>query len=83
MARTKRVATLGEVVELAKRLSPAEQARLIEQVAPEIARALGAGAGRPAAGVSLLGLVKDLGPAPSTEEIDEARREAWAGFARG
>ena len=42
MARTKRGATLEEVVELAKQLSPAEQARLIEQVAPEVARALGA-----------------------------------------
>jgi hypothetical protein len=81
MARSKRGATLDEVVRLAKQLSPAEQARLIEQVAPEVARALRAE--RPAAGVSLLGLVKDLGPAPSAEEIDEARREAWADFARG
>jgi hypothetical protein len=81
LARTKRGATLDEVVELAKQLSPAEQARLIERVAPEIARALGTG--RPPAGVSLLGLVTDLGPAPSAEEIDEARREAWAGVARG
>jgi hypothetical protein len=81
MARSKRGATLEEVVRLAKQLSPAEQARLIEQVAPEVARALRAE--RPAAGVSLLGLVKDLGPAPSAEEIDEARREAWANFARG
>jgi hypothetical protein len=80
MARTKRGATLDEVVELAKRLSPAEQARLIERVAPELARALDFG--RPAAGVSLLGLLKDLGPAPSAEEIDAARKEAWAGFAR-
>jgi PIN domain nuclease of toxin-antitoxin system len=39
VARTKRGATLDEVVELAHRLSPAEQARLIEQVAPELARA--------------------------------------------
>jgi hypothetical protein len=47
MARTRRGATLDEVVELAKRLPPAEQARLVERVAPELARALGAG--RPAA----------------------------------
>ena len=31
---------------------------------------------------SLLSLVADLGPAPSAEEIDEARREMWAGFAQ-
>lgn len=80
MARTKRGPTLDEVVELAKRLTPAEQARLIERVAPELARALGAG---PPAGVPLLGLLEDLGPAPLAEELDAARKEAWAGFARG
>lgn len=31
---------------------------------------------------SLLGLGADLGPAPSGEEIDGARREAWANFPR-
>jgi hypothetical protein len=31
---------------------------------------------------SLWGALKDLGPAPSAEEIDEARREAWASFPR-
>lgn len=81
MARTKHGATLEEVVALAKQLSPAEQARLIERVAPELARALDAG--RSAAGVSLLGLLQDLGPAPSAEDIDQARVEAWVGFARG
>lgn len=30
----------------------------------------------------LRGLLRDLGPAPSEEAIDEARRELWAGFAR-
>jgi hypothetical protein len=29
-----------------------------------------------------IGLCADLGPAPSAEEIDEARREMWAGFPR-
>jgi hypothetical protein len=29
---------------------------------------------------SFLGLCEDLGPAPSAEEIDEARREMWGGF---
>ena len=31
---------------------------------------------------SLHGALADLGPAPSAEEIDEARREAWANFPR-
>jgi hypothetical protein len=29
-----------------------------------------------------IGLCGDLGPAPSAEEIDEGRREMWAGFPR-
>lgn len=29
-------------------------------------------------GRSIYGILADLGPAPSAEEIDEARREAWA-----
>ena len=32
--------------------------------------------------LSLLGICKDLGRAPSAETIDEARREAWANFPR-
>jgi hypothetical protein len=31
---------------------------------------------------SFIGLCADLGPAPSAEEIDEARREMWAGLPR-
>lgn len=31
---------------------------------------------------SLWGLCADLGPAPSAQDIDDARQEAWAGFAR-
>ena len=31
---------------------------------------------------SFIGLCVDLGPAPSAEEIDETRREMWAGFPR-
>ena len=31
---------------------------------------------------SLWGVLQHLGPAPSAEDIDEARREAWANFPR-
>ena len=31
---------------------------------------------------SLRGLCADMGPAPSAEEIDQSRREAWANFPR-
>ena len=30
----------------------------------------------------LFGLCADLGPAPSADDIDEARREMWASFPR-
>jgi hypothetical protein len=74
------VVTLEEVLKLAKQLSPIDKVRLIERVAPEVERDLAA---RPGGGSrSLLGLLKDLDPAPSAEEIDAARREAWASFPR-
>ena len=31
---------------------------------------------------ALFGLCADLGPAPSAEEIDDARREMWSAFPR-
>jgi hypothetical protein len=80
IARVDRNATVEEVLELVRQLSTVEKVRLIERVAPEIERELVAG--RLAPRVSLLGLVKDLGPAPSAEEIDACRREAWATFPR-
>jgi len=76
--QTSRRVTLENVLNLAKQLSPRDQVRLIEQVAPEIERALADG--RPVAGLSLLGVFKDLGLAPSADEIDAARQEAWATF---
>lgn len=71
--------TLDEVLGQVRKLSPVDKVRLIEQVAPEIEREL---TGSPAERRSLLGSLKDLGTAPSFEEIDEARREAWGGFRR-
>ncbi len=67
-----------QVIVLARQLSAADKLRLIEQLAPEIAREL-----RPAAPQqSLWGSCADLGPAPAAEEIDAARRELWATFPR-
>ena len=73
-------ATLEEVMELALRLSAVDKARLVERMASELERDLSAP--RPAPRRSLYGLWADLGPAPSAEEIDQARREAWANFPR-
>ena len=78
MAQPEDAVTLEEVLKLANQLSPIDKVRLIERVAPEVERDLTARPGRESR--SLLGLLKDLGPAPSAAEIDAARREAWASF---
>ena len=60
--------------------------RVIEQLTPEEKRrlreALAAAdtATHPAPRESLYGIAAHLGPAPSAEEIDQERREAWANF---
>jgi hypothetical protein len=80
VARVNDAVTLEEVLKLARQLSPIDKVRLIERVAPEVERDLATQSrgGSP----SLLGLLKDLGPAPSAEEIEAARREAWGPFPR-
>ena len=75
-----RVVTLEEALDLVKQLSPVDKARLIERIVPDIERELTAI--QPAPRKSLWGLCADLGPAPSAEEIDQARREEWANFPR-
>jgi hypothetical protein len=62
-----------------RKLPPRERLKVITQALPEIEQNL---AGTPKARVSLRGLWKDLRPAPSAQEIDEARREMWKGFPR-
>ena len=73
-------AVLEDVIAVALRLSPVDKVRLVERVASVLENDLVAS--RPAPRRSLRGLWADLGPAPSAEEIDEARREAWASFPR-
>jgi hypothetical protein len=73
-------ASLEEVVALAKQLSPRDKVRLIERLARSIESDLLSA--RPTSRKSLFGLCSDLGPAPSADEIDEARRQEWASFPR-
>lgn len=74
----RRPASVEEIAKLARELTPVERARLIERVIAELERdASLSGPKR-----SLRGLWSDLGPAPSAEEIDAARREAWQDFPR-
>ena len=63
------------VARLALQLSPADKVRLIERLAYRLRYDLGSLSPTPKR--SLLGALAHLGPAPSAEEIDEARREAW------
>ena len=80
MSQTSRRVTLADELPLVQQLSALEKVQLIEAVAPEIERELVAA--QPAPSTSLLGLARDLGPAPSADEIDAARREAWQSFPR-
>ena len=72
--------TFDHVVEQALQLSPLERIRLIERVLPTLEGELSPKPHTPLR--SLYGALAHLGPAPSAEEIDEARREAWANFPR-
>lgn len=72
--------TLATVRALATNLSSRDKARLLVWLGAEIEREIDDSTPTPKG--SLLGLLKDLGPAPSEVEIDEARHEAWSSFPR-
>jgi hypothetical protein len=71
--------TVEQVIDMIKQLPPRDRLRVVSQVLPELEQELPVG---PRPRKSLRGLCADLGPAPSAEEIDQARREAWASFPR-
>ena len=75
------MATLSyeDVLEAARNLAPDERNRLLEELGADASSSPGA---EPMPKRSLLGLVADLGPAPSAEDIDEIRQEMWATFPR-
>jgi hypothetical protein len=74
--------TLDQVLALARRLRPEDQARLVARLAPMVERVLDQAEQSlsPPPRTPIRGLLADLGPAPSAEEIDEVRREMWAAF---
>ncbi len=71
---------LDHVRELAMGLSPEEQVELIGNLAAKLQGKYAAPTSKPYP--SMRGALKHLGPAPSAEDIDEARREAWANSPR-
>ena len=71
--------TLDQALSLAKQLTPLEKVQLIEKIIPDLEASLEAASmGAPATGRflrSVYGLCADLGPAPTSEDIDEIRSE--------
>lgn len=67
------------VIELALRLSRAERARLIAQIAPTLVEDTPA---NKTSKRSSYGILADLGVDVSAEDIDQARREMWSNFPR-
>ena len=63
------------VLREARLLTPEEQRRLIHELTMPTEPV-------PTPRRSLRGALADLGPGPSAEEIDEARREVWANVPR-
>jgi hypothetical protein len=72
-------AALDDILARSRSLSPRERVRLIERLAADLEPELLAAVTQ---GRSLQGLWSDLGPGPSNEVLDEARRDAWAAFPR-
>lgn len=69
---------LERVKQLIARLSPADKTVLRDWL-DELMKAEPV---QPKPRRSMLGLLADLGPAPSDEDIEEARREMWKNFPR-
>lgn len=73
-------ALFEHVRDLAMTLTPEEQVALIGDLAAKLQGKFAPPEKKPFR--SFYGILKDHGPAPSAEDIDEARREAWANFPR-
>ncbi len=73
--------SLEELMEFADHLSAREKAQLAEHLVASLARELNDVPPTPRR--SLLGILAEFGPAPSDEEIAEARREMWGNFGEG
>jgi hypothetical protein len=73
--------SIEELIEFADQLSAKERARLAEHLVSGLARELDEAPPTPRR--SLLGILAEYGPAPSDEEIAEARREMWGSIGEG
>jgi hypothetical protein len=66
--------------EQAKHLSPKEKAELVMRLSELLQTEIPESSKKQRK--SLRGILSDLGPAPSAEDIDEVRREMWKNFPR-
>jgi hypothetical protein len=67
-------------VTLARQLSPLDKVRLVDSVIPDVEASLESADGRPLR--SAYGLCSDLGPAPSSEDIQQIREAMFGDFPR-
>jgi hypothetical protein len=74
--------TFEQVLALAQRLQPIDQARLIARLIPVMEKFLDHVDTSTSPRMPLRGLLADLGPAPSAEDIVEVQQEMWASFAQ-
>jgi hypothetical protein len=72
---------LEQVKRLAENLTPSEKVKLVEWLGHTLAHEL-AHHTPPKPRRSLYGLLADLGPGPTDEDIEEVRREMWHNFPR-
>lgn len=72
--------TFDEVLTLARRLAPDDQARLVVKLTPAIEYLLRRSnlSEKQPSRQSLYGILAHLGPAPSAEDIDEVQKEMWS-----
>jgi hypothetical protein len=77
--KTKKAPTFDDVVQSALKLSTLDKVRLIERLASVLKYDVASQPTIPKQ--SLYGALADLGPAPSEEDIAEARRDMFAGLA--
>jgi hypothetical protein len=73
------ITTAEEALAIVNQLSPEEKARLIGKLAEDLAQETKQQQPKR----DFYGALSHLGTAPSAEDIDEVRREMWAGFAEG
>ena len=76
---TREATTADTVLDLLRQLPPRERLKVLAQALPEVEQELSKA---PQPLRSLRGLWKDLDFDITAEEIDQARREAWANFPR-